>query len=382
MRISFNATTILSLSMSLIFFGMLGHYTSASPFHNVTFLPNFIVFIPKIILILIFILFFKLNKLRLDRNLYAATPFFIAPFCFIGSMPELARSIVIASSLIAAISIGRIGKITESKFKIFLTLSVILSAIGILSSASLRKSGIFNNPNIFGFYGFFVLYLSYYFKGYLRRLYQLSGVTFTVLSFSRTAIAIVILVIFLKSVKRTEAQIIGVGIAILIFIFGGDLYAYFSTIEGVNRILGSISDLRQGDLTSLTSGRSEILSMAISEKETRGALGLGNLSIYKELTGTNNLHNSYLSIYLTGGLVGIVVFVLGLVFSVLFCWRNQMKSLSVFLIAYSAFLATEDYIVSIGGYSYYALFLAYAIESSTRLRGCRPYNDNPNITRH
>ncbi|MBT9239615.1 O-antigen ligase family protein [Vibrio splendidus] len=214
-----------------------------------------------------------------------------------------------------------------------------------------RMCGATNNPNILGFISFLMMSFAIVFYEKQKKLMSLSlGVFSIVLSYmalSRTAIVAIFLMIIIFSVLYNKKIILYWILFFLISLITMPFLDFYSNSE--SRF--SINSIASG------SGRSELFMYALGYIDSNVILGSG-LNFQREyvFAGTvwkTILDNAYLNIFVSYGVIGLLVF-LTLLLAILKQCKNVSDSSFAIFICFMIMLFVEDF--SFKGYYIWVVF--------------------------
>lgn len=334
----------------LIPIAILSHYTSQSPFHSIL-LPNFVVYIPAIYLFACMFAHLLLNK-KIELGL-RLEDFYLFPFVIllIGSILSLEQFITLIYIVTVYLFFIRfyVPKKMDVKYiEISVIISIVMNLLAILSSdLEYRESGLFNNPNIFGFYSAVLFLIGLTLNGRIVPLLVVAiSLLFVYFSGSRTAMLGVLIVIFLN-VKSKKYILLMLFLIVLFILF---------QLEALQEVLRFSSNVNE-----LSSGRYDILLEAIDYKKMHSIYLLEDIRHYEELIETKNFHNAYLRFFLSAGLVFLILYVCSVLLALIYFYTKGNRLLLSYAVMFYVMSFFEDYSFSMNGYSFYMTIVILAL---------------------
>lgn len=230
----------------------------------------------------------------------------------------------------------------------FIPFSDLINTSGQLVTTSGRGTGVFANPNEAGMVAAtgFAAAMAANINPMLKRLAMAHLAFMVILTFSKTSLALVILLYFAHmGLKRNIGKSFGyimffavVGYGSLVT-FQDDIVGMFDPKQGarIGQVIGLITGEGDYDEDELTSGRSELWEIGERKIAAHPIIGngLGELHSMREARASVNsgkgqgVHNTYLLKIGDSGILAITSFVGFIIFSILSCYRYRLESPNV-----------------------------------------------------
>ena len=319
------------------------HYVKGGYFHSVN-LPPFVIYLPLVYLVISFVYYVIISK-RISFSL-SVEDRYLLPFMviLIGSIYnfnqfQIVVYIVVIYFIFLRIYVPKASDLNYLRLSVYL--SIILNFWGILSSDfDYRASGLFNNPNIFGFYCAVLFLLATHLESKDKYLIIIISLVFVYLSGSRTSMLAMLVVFFMNIKIRTMIVIASI--------------VFFSlALNGLDEVKNIVRF--SSDLSKLSSGRTDILFEMIEHKKADSIYLPSNLGVFEKLAGTQNFHNGYLRIFIASGIIFLILYMIVILFTIIYFYIKGKGSelLVVYSMIFYMMSLFEDYQFSINGYSFY-----------------------------